>query len=73
LLLAQLRALLLAWLAQLRVLVLAFLVVPDIDELLLLIVGTYMHFKEVVLCCDVGVNRNQVQCRQVGATKVVSL
>jgi hypothetical protein len=63
LLLVQLRGLLLA---QLRVRVLAFLVVPGIDELLVLIVGAYMHFEEVVLCCDVGVNRNQVDATSVG-------
>ena len=44
----------------------AFLVVPGIDELLFLIVAAYMHFEEVVLCCDVGVNRNQVDATKVG-------
>jgi hypothetical protein len=64
--------LLLAWLALLRVLVLAFLVVPGIDELLLLIVGAYMYFEEVVLCCDVGANRNQVDATKVGVAVILT-
>ena len=73
-LLAHRKVLLLAWLAQPRVLVFAFLEVPGIDELLLLIVAAYMHFEEVVLCCDVGVhrNRNQVDATKVGAAVILT-
>ena len=53
-------------------LVLAFLVVPAIDELLLLIVAAYMHFEEVILCCDVGVHRNQVDATKVGAAVILT-
>ena len=45
---------------------------PGIDELFLLIVAAYMHFEEVVLCCDVGVNMNQVGATKVGVAAILT-